>query len=63
MNDAPTINKHPWFSFEGFVRMRTDYKTALELDALILNPKTTQTNITEFIKTKIAGVNENERKV
>lgn len=58
-NVAP---KDSWFPIEGFFRMRTDYKVALELDELILRPETTQAEVTKFIEKTVEGVKKNERK-
>ena len=57
-----TKNEDTWFPFEGFLRMRTDYKVTLDLDALILSTDTTHLEIKQFIEHTIKGVKENERK-
>lgn len=57
-----TPSPDSWFPFEGFFRMRTDFKVVLELDELILRPNVSQAEITQFIKQTVDGVKKNERK-
>ena len=51
-----------WFEIEGFLRMRTNYKVTLDLDALILKPSVSEKEIGAFIDSIITGV-QNERKI